>query len=217
MQDIVVKIQEQFGEDELPHGLFYCFDQALRFELGGEEFGIDRPMRRFLQAHGRSEAIAQTFFENSSEIHVLLSSYGTEQPKKKRFRPFKRCGIKRSRFKHFSKTPQHDDWHIAEFGSDRFRHWDIAKLEDKKTVSEIIWLAIASEMAVEPKLDGSSSAYLLDVSRGLLLHVYDDRGMDIVASEAAPLRELFRKFKPWLLEHDLPSMSAKFGGDNEEI
>ncbi len=211
MKDFMVKIQEKFGVQELPHGLFHSFDRSLRFELGGEEFGTDRPMRRFIQAIERSKAVSQTFFGNSPEVFVLLSSYGMEQPDRKRLAPLQFCGIKHCEFKYLSKTPLQDDDHIAEFGSDLFRHWDVVKLKDGQSISEILWLGIASEMAIEPSFRGLMSAYVVDLSNGLILHVYDDRGMDVVATKDAPLKILFTTYRTWLLEHDLPRMNAKYG------
>ena len=217
MKNILVKIQEQFGVKELPHDLFHSFDQALRFELGGEKFGTDRPMRRFAQAHERSNAVSQAFFENSSDVFVLLSSYGMEQPDKKRLKSLKLCGIKHFEFQYLSKTRQQDDDHISEFGCDLFRHWDIAKLKDKQTISEILWLGIASEMGVKPAFRGSTAAYLVDAENGLVLHLYDDRGMDVIASQKAPLSDLFFRFNDWLLGQDLTRMTDMFGVEKQRF
>ena len=213
MKNLMVKIQEQFGFEEPPNGLFYSFDQALRFELGGEDFGTDRPIRRFVQAHKRATTVAQTLFGNSDEVFVLLSSYGMEKPEKNRLKPLKLCGIKRRKIQYLCRFPQYDEDHVAEFGVDLFRHWDAAKIEDRQVISEILWLGIASEMAIEPSFCGSVSAYLVDISKGLILHVYDDRGMDVIATKDAPLKELLITHRTWLLESDLPEMTAIFGDE----
>lgn len=210
MEDIIAKINKQFGVNELPQALFYSFDHALRFELGGASVGTDRPMRRFFQAYQRSVAVSQRFFENSSDVFVLLSSYGMEQPDKKRLKNLKLCGIKRSESQYVHKTPQQDDDHIAAFGCDIFRHWDIAKLKDRQTISEILWLGIAREMGIKPSFFGSTTAYLVDPDKGLVLHLYDDRGMDLIAIEKAPLKDLYLNFNDWLLRYDLTRMKVMF-------
>jgi hypothetical protein len=46
-------LQAAFGVPEFPDGLFYQYPCALRFSLGGEDWGRDRPVIRFLQAIGR--------------------------------------------------------------------------------------------------------------------------------------------------------------------
>lgn len=213
MKNVMARIQEQFGFKEPPHGLFYSFDQALRFELGREEFGTDRPIRRFVQAHERATTVSQTLFRDSDEVFVLLSSYGMEKPEKKRLKPLKLCGIKRHKIHYLCGNPQSDDDHIAEFGIDLFRHWDVARIEDEQVISEILWLGIASEMAIEPSFRGSLSAYIVDISRGLILHVYDDRGMDVIATKNEPLNELFTIHRTWLLGSHLPEMIAMFGDE----
>ena len=212
MDEIYSQIKETFEIQEFPHAMFYEFDHALRFELGGgEEFGTNRSMRRFMQAHERANAISHSLFSQSTEIYLLLSSFGLEQPTKKRLKPLKQCGLKRSNFTYLGRTAEHDDGHIAEFGSDHFRHWDIARLTGKETVSEILLLGIASEMAITPSFRHLMTAYVVDVDNGLILHLYDDRGMDVVAVHKAPLEDLFYRYTDWLLEYDIARMTEFFG------
>ena len=40
--------------------------------------------------------------------------------------------------------------------------------------------------------------HILDPSAGLLMHMYDDRGMDLIATSKAPLLKLSERFGPWL-------------------
>lgn len=211
METILNNIQQAFGIEELPRNLFYSLDQALRFELGGKEFGTDRPMRRFAQAYQRSQTVSEAFFKNSAGVFLFLSSYGEEQPDRKSLKPLKFCGLKPKDFQYFSKTPQQDDEHIAEYGSDIFRNFYFTKLKDKATIPEILWLGIASEMGIRPRFQGSTTAYLVDPEKGLILHLYDDRGMDLVAVEKAALGAIFVEFRKWLLDSDLDRMTDMFG------
>jgi len=211
MKQLLEKIQTKFGVNELPHGMFYEFQYALRFELGGREFGTDRPIRRFLQAHERANAVAQSFFGKSSEIHVLLSSYGSGKSDRKRLKPFKFCGIERSEFCFLSRTAQQDEDHIAEFGDDIYRYWDIVKLDDKKAISEILWLGTASELGINPRFRRSSEAYIVDIENGLALHLYDDRGMDIVSIQKSATAEIYAKHIDWLFDYDIERMTQTFG------
>ena len=71
------KRQGTFGLNAYPHALFYEFEVALRFELGGEEFGMNQPIRRFLQAHQRASTIAETAFKNATNVQAFIKSWGT--------------------------------------------------------------------------------------------------------------------------------------------
>lgn len=47
-----------------------------------------------------------------------------------------------------------------------------------------------------------SHLYFLDTQRHLLFHVYDDRGLDIVAESARELIDLYRTHNDWILDYD---------------
>lgn len=65
MDQTLARTKKKFDTEKLSHGMFDEFNHALHFGLGGKEFGTDRTMRRFLQAHERANAISQSLFSNS--------------------------------------------------------------------------------------------------------------------------------------------------------
>ena len=75
----------------------------------------------------------------------------------------------------------------------------------------LLWAAVAREMPVTPKARWLTDLYLVDFSRATVLHVYDDRGMDVVAADVGRLRPLHGRFGDWLLAHDRPRADATFG------
>ena len=72
------RIFQTFGKNVLPSGMFYEFDHALRFELGGEH-SVGSPIRRFMQAHSRAKEIAKFVFKHSSKLHALTLSWGNKE------------------------------------------------------------------------------------------------------------------------------------------
>ena len=42
--------------------------------------------------------------------------------------------------------------------------------------------------------------YFVNATKNLVFHMYDDRGLDIVASEAKALKPIYTKFNDWILE-----------------
>lgn len=61
---------------------------------------------------------------------------------------------------------------------------------------------------LEPWL--SDKVYFLAPRKGVLFFMYDDRGLDIVAEERAPLLPLYWRFRDWLLDYDRQRMRATF-------
>jgi len=208
------KIMSDFGVSEFPHAQFYAFPNSLRFELGGEKHGsISRPVHRFLRALDRARAVAEVTFGVSGHVGVLVSIYGGEKLKAKDRRqlgdlgPF---GVDPAVLTYVGCVPQGEEDHIAEFGEDLCRHWFAFALSSSDDLSPLLWCSIAREMPISPSARWPD-VYFVDAGRGLVLHVYDDRGMDVSSVRADDLRGLYRKFGDWLLDYDRPRMDALFG------
>jgi len=63
-------------------------------------------------------------------------------------------------------------------------------------------------MLVEPK--ASVTTYLIEPKHRVMLHVYDDRGMDVAAIRADALTATYVAFDRWLLDYDRPRMAKAF-------
>lgn len=72
----------------------------------------------------------------------------------------------------------------------------------------LMWSSIAYELGVTPQAPVNSK--LVDVERGIVVNVYDDRGMDITALSAEQVRGLYTQFDEWLLDFDRPRMANAF-------
>ncbi len=189
--------------------MFYEFESSLRFELGGETWESDRPIQRFLQAFERAQTVALDLFGNSKCLFALISNYQTDSAIQSKFPFLTLCGIKAENLSFISRTPLNDADCTEEDNAGIFRIWNGAKLTDAEQVKELLWLSVASELSIEPKCR-EADIYLVDFDRQLALHVYDDRGMDVVATEKHVLQETYLKYHDWLLRFDLAKMDAAF-------
>src|SRR5262249_16323944 len=57
----------------------------------------------------------------------------------------------------------------------------------------------------------SSRVYFLNQATDILLHMYDDRGLDIIAATSQPLTRMRREFADWVL---MQTMDSKHKGDS---
>jgi len=206
MQENQIKneINKAFGTVDLPHGLFYEFEIALRFELGGEQYGMDRPIRRFMQAHQRAMDIAKFLFPEPSNLSIMISSYGDNNGIDTDFSRLKLCfpEINKNKFSYRSVDDPDYDPNI-------YRYWHCMQVKDELTLDELLWLDIASEMPIGPcSIDHQS--YLVDLERAIIFHAYDDRGLDIVAMKRETLQPLYDQFSKWLLDYDIKRMKSIF-------
>ena len=52
--------------------------------------------------------------------------------------------------------------------------------------------------------------FLIDPNLRAMLHVYDDRGMDVISDDPTKLTGLYSNFADWLLDYDRNRMAALF-------
>ncbi|WP_170572681.1 DUF3885 domain-containing protein [Ruegeria atlantica] len=207
MIDPLKEIEAVFGYSELPHGLFYEFDTALRFELGGEAVGAGRPIKRFIQAFERADAVAADLFAQSS-VWLLSSAHSDVISSKEHLEPYRTIGLSQSDFIELGAVAQNDLDHIEEFGGDLYRHWAAVLLEDPELIREALWLALGSELAIRPAINGS--LYLVDFEKQIVLHPFDDCGMDVIATRKEVLADLYQSRHSWLLDYDMARMKMTF-------
>jgi hypothetical protein len=79
-----------------------------------------------------------------------------------------------------------------------------------------IFTAIANkDFSRLPGLDqygflGSKEVFLINIDKKIIFHMYDDRGLDIVAAEINSLRPVYNKYNHWILERNKDEIDAKF-------
>jgi hypothetical protein len=185
----------------------------LRFELGGEDFGCaDATVPRFVQALTRSRAIRDAVFADSSRLWAIVASEA--DPSKEfyahvpdGFEVLSNFGFKANAIAEWRArlVPDEPEQREEDF---IWRAFEVTS--DIASQDALLWSSIAYEMPIEPKSPVVS--HLADLERGILLHVYDDRGMDVRALAASPLLPIYTKFDRWLLDYDRERMEAAFAG-----
>lgn len=190
---------------------FRATPYRLRFELGGEDFGCtNAPVPRFIQALTRSRAISDAIFADSSRLWAIVASEADPSndfraPMPDAFAALSSFGL---RGKAIAEWRARLDPNEPEQSEEDFiwRAFDVTS--DIATRDVLLWCSLAYEMPIEPNAPVIS--YLADLERGLLLHVYDDRGMDVSALAASPLLPCYKKFDHWLLDYDRDRMKVAF-------
>lgn len=189
---------------------FAAEDVRLRFELGGEEFdNTVQQVPRFLQAHRRASTLADALFSGNCVAVVAWNGHppypaGLPDNTKDGFVALQSTGFN---------APQMNEWQATLYPDpdEEAYVWDLRSYDlgrDKVARDTLLWHAIASEMPVYPS--ARVVTFLLDSSRSVMLHVYDDRGMDVIAYDPAKLHGLHTDFADWLLDYDRERMAKLF-------
>lgn len=188
---------------------------SLRFELGGDFSNLHEPVRRFTQAYDRARTVAEWVFRGTKRLTAVVM--WIEEPSGLSGLP-REIGITSLASVGFDTSQPTRSWEglppwlDGEDPETNRCHWAAFDLSSCRSQSDILlWCSIADEMPVEP--DAAVVSYLLDPDAGLLLHVYDDRGMDLTGLSAESVAPAYREFDRWLLDYDRERMAVALGVD----
>lgn len=184
--------------------------EHIRFELGGEEYSnMEQPVPRFLQAFMRARMVADNLFGEDLVGVVAWHPQDTihyvgEDKIQNGFDALEKTGFKAMEISRWSADVYPDPkeetvkWELRSFNlnSGRFNR------------DCLIWASIANEMAILPA--ATVLTWLLSSKSELMLHIYDDRGMDVIAMDTHKLKPIHNKFHSWLLDYDRGRMRKLF-------
>jgi|GEM_PF-4238416 len=84
-----------------------------------------------------------------------------------------------------------------------------ARLSPSVLDASLMFQAIANrEQNAVPKI--SSGVFVIDPRARVIMHMYDDRGLDIIAADISTLRSMFETFEGWILEDQRHRITFRF-------
>lgn len=190
-----------FGPDAFALPLFYGTAPALRFELSRGGTLLDQ----FEQAWDRAREIVDYAFGDAGELIVVISAFadGPRMPYLDIFRSLRRLRVEMQRPRASWTEPYHDP-HVE--GPDTLAY--VAFPCGRDALRPLLWGALATWLGIRPHLVGN--LYLASPERGIVVHPYDDRGMDVAGPNHALLADLYARFNGYLLDYDRDRMRAFF-------
>lgn len=76
-------------------------------------------------------------------------------------------------------------------------------------IYKLIWLPIVSDFGLIARKKYYYQLHIANFDQSIVMHPYDDRGIDILCKDLATYRETYKKLEPYLLEHDIELMKKR--------
>lgn len=191
------KTIQSLGMPQLIHPVFYNAPIGIRFEIGGAE-------KIYLIRGKINPAYIEQAVNRASKIYQHLPAFDLLRidiyPDERSFqqRPldlndFTNIGLPLPKEKMREKIIMDDEEYEREC-----LYWELSsqKIDIDKLLTEIIRADIGgfNELA--------STVYFINAKEKILYHLYDDRGLDVVAKTAKSLRTLYDEYNSWILDYD---------------
>ncbi len=199
----MLQTMQRIQNDRLQLPIFYESPFALRFEIGDPHLANDQPLyirQALWRAKFLYDAIAQpdillwvlyrTKDSNTEDIPKLLERFCTL------------AHLPQPAQVYQQETTDSDGAPLVRI----FFLWDC-----QDTPPDVVSLL---DGIIQTDFSGflelASAVFFFDTQNALLFHLYDDRGLDIVAAEKQSLLELYQKCSNWLLDYDRKRMDDTF-------
>jgi hypothetical protein len=198
-------LDKYFSGQQIKAGLFFSTKNALRFDLQSGDTDSDD---YFIEVIKRSIALFNAAFKSEDEIFLVYISYSYKR-RKIRFKNYCFKQITDLKKDEIAYSKVSNRYHPGE-------HYDaaITKLKTERVHYQNIVTPIANTdfPPRQPRFESLSSSkiYFINITTRLILHMYDDRGLDVIASDKKTLHPLYTRFNDWLLDANRSEKDKEF-------
>ncbi|CAN7499090.1 DUF3885 domain-containing protein [Paenibacillus sp. LjRoot153] len=193
--------------------LFYNSDIGIRFELGIPYRGIEDPAY-FETVKKRSVTLFESLFSESDEMYIVRRTFETKPP----YVLINPDGVNvfvkyvdteiAKQVICYEEVPDYDE--DTNQLSGYFKSYSllcrVKKVDYKGTLEAIGYADFPSKGNYI-----SDRIYFIHPKKNIVFHMYDDRGLDIVAVRTEDLMKLYSDFNDWILDYDREKIDRIFG------
>lgn len=202
------RVLAQIGMPILEHPVFYNCPVGLRFEIS-EPWGDTNSPSYFLKAFTKAHQIYCDLADDFDilRIDLLLDA---EDTREMQFADQQRqLSVIRGATGLPFPTEMRESDMLSDAGEDWIMppikvecYWDIKQvsLNADSLLKEIIHTDFPEQGGEHCEFE--SSVFLFSTSKNLMFHLYDDRGLDLVAQDIGALYPFYQKYNEWILHHD---------------
>ena len=207
---IAMYLEENFKNLILQKPLFYQWPTGLRFEIGQGGAVTEVDNTYINKAHNRAVELFDNCFSEDDSI-MFVYQFLSDGKRINQDNNFVLSHI--TNLDRFEMVQEN----IGDLYTDDFSHDDWMRVTIKRmnrhnmNYSRILLGILNADLQRTPRAKGE--CYFINTTKNLILNLYDDRGMDIIARRARTLRSLYDDYNDWLLDHDRDKMDLLFAND----
>lgn len=203
-------LEENFKNLIIQKPLFYQWSTGLRFEIGQQAEKAESIKTYVANAHDRAVELFEQCFSEDDSI-LIIYQYESDDKKLTQDNSFFLSQITNlSRFEIIQE--EIGDLYTDDFEHDSWTRITINRLNRQIMNYRNILLAfINAGLNLTPRTRGE--CYFINTSSNLILNLYGDQGMDIIARRARQLKPLYDDYNEWLMPGDRDKMKLLFAND----
>lgn len=180
----------------------------IRFELGiPGEWRISEA--NYLNiAYQKAKTLFEEIHSPNDEIFLLVVDYAVFNKRYKKTGIFTRYIKEKSLKRRLHIVTR--GWHDPDFGEERCTYSYIIKCK----VSELHYLKLLraiSNVDFMKQPFVKQSCFIINTNTSTIFHMYDDRGLDLLANHDDTIKHIYQKYSSWILDYDRKEIDEDFG------
>ena len=210
-------LKNQFKDLILEPPLFYFWSVGIRFEIASAKVAIftdDKQINEqyFTKALARAVAIFDSVFQDEDEIIFVYEqfSYRRKTIGKNNFylQQIRNLADKEIAFSDVRESREDDRFEKKAYCLKRF---GVKVSKQDINYQAILEACINTDFTIRNKrFIPHGACYFINTSTHSILHLYDDRGMDIISTHPNNLKGLYTKYNEWILDYDRKKIDEIF-------
>ena len=223
--DSIIKVGEtnlttydQFMSNHFPNlilrpPLFYDWNVGIRFELGDSNaYDLD-PNLYMERVYKRAIELFKAINEINDEIIIVTNAFFAYKLKNK----VKRVNLYRKyiKSKHLLRNLKlnvipdvfADEDEIPDELNNTYRYMINCNVNELD-YSNLIKAICNQDVGIKPSI--YHDVFFLNIRRGTIYHIYDDRGCDVISNSISGIKDIFLKYNDWILNNDRESINKTF-------
>ena len=206
--------KHHFQDLNLRPPLFYSWDVGIRFELGNPYmYPLDQDLY-MEQVYDRAIDIYKYLHKENDEIYVVTNAHFADQPNpiRRKTKVYRRYMTNKDVLKRLQHTVIPyvfaDVYDIYDFETHRFT----LKCSGGDIKYRNLLKAICNhDVRIKPFID--HDVFFINMTKGTIFHIYDDRGCDVIATSTHALIDLYKEYNEWILSYDRAKIDPIFGSN----
>ncbi len=207
-------LESHFPGLSLEGALFYCWDIGIRFEIGPAEIGVWKDLNKkvfnneyFDIALDRSLLIFDFLFSPDDEI-VLIYKIFSDGRKKIKKRSFLTRVLSPNVYENIKFSTSRKMWgksYCCKIASIKLPKSDV-------NYKQVFDAVINQDFDIRGKNYTQGQFYFINVTKKLIFHLYDDRGLDVVAQDRSNLAGIYKEHNDLILDYEREKIDQIFIG-----
>jgi len=199
-------LQDNFAGLKLEVPLFYEWKYGLRFDLQNErnDTKFCSSDKYFAEVVRRASMLFEATFDSSDMLFFVCTEF---QYRKRKIK------LTNFAFRQINNLEKNEVYRTKEtWRYEPQKNFNVAFIYltanriNYKNILTAIGNAASSRL---PSLD-HKNIFFVNVSKKLIFHMYDDRGLDIIASDKETLRPIYNKYNDWILDYPREQIDEQF-------